>query len=360
MAPGVSSVKDWELNWLLNSPAFNRTNATARQLRNENTASWMDEMLRRIVDPNSSVEDAKASTSATAGHSVESFVEDLRKRVGLDALGKLAAVDNPDHAAYNPHKHEADPQKQALEVQERFKLLAETLRDLLGNPSKQKPEPVDAGGKVLEPVPKRKQPLSQHVNQAAVALLELIGSKSPSNTYVHQQLVELDKVRANFVSKLPDSPEKFTPEETLVADVMMEVKHGLEVLARVATPDAMQGVASIHVPLRKTALDPPEEKPEIDKKKVLAEMVQFLKTYHLKPSHAMKQPEALFFELKEKFGTEVVQEIGRDQIMELIGQLKKEMKEPSMIEGLPEYDGSPIQLRDEPEEKPGQQKTLQR
>ena len=354
-------MKNFELNWILNSPAFSRTNSYARELRGHSTAGWMESMLERIVNQGSSVEDVKASTSATAGHSVESFVDELRKRVGLDSLSKTAA-DNPDFKAYDPHNHDNDPQNQSKSVKDRFFTLAAAVKDLLAGKSLDGPPsegPSEEKPKMAE--------LPLHVRTTASQILNLVSSSWESNTHVNELRDRLDTTGEGFAKAIQDLQKNrgnggageptMTPEENFIADVLFEVSHGLEVLARTAKQDAMPGIpdtapktSAAKIPLSKTS---DEEK--ADPKKTLAEMGQYLKTYHLRPTHAMKEPEALFFELKNKFGIDVVQELGRDSIMELIEKLREEMKEPSMSENLPKYDGSPMQLREEPENQ-GQQK----
>lgn len=327
-------------------------------MRSNNVASWMDEMLQRLVTQNGSVEDAKASTDATAGHSVESFVSELRKRVGLDGLEKVA-VENPDFAHVAPGRSAGDPERQVKEIRERFKLLQIQLDDLLGKPGES---------------PIKRQ---QHVRDAGERLKRLLNQSrdETSNSYLNELRRAAEEVSEKFGAVFTDGAE-LEPDEAAIVDILDEIKHGLTVLARNAKPDTMvdldlvpksQGKsapvlaasAAPMVPLQKRSKSTVEDEPT-DKKKILAEMIQYLKTYHLRPTHAMKEPEALFFELKDKFGVNIVQEIGRGKIMEIIDYLREEMKEPSMSDGLPKYDGSPMPLRDESEEKPAQHKTPQR
>lgn len=326
-------MKDWELNWLLKSPAFGRVNSIARQLRNDSVAGWMDEMASRLLNQHSSVEDVKASTNVTAGHTVESFVEDLRKRVGLDLLEKTAARSDSEFAAIHPEKLLYEPADQAKQARAKLEQLRAILQALVEGISPDSP-----------PDDKKPIPVPAHVRAAAQAAKAVMFDHALAS-----QVLDARKTIESAGTKLMEAvikdgrnPESMTKTEALVADIMVEADHCLRLLGRVSKHDSMEDLkATATIPFSKTA--------DQEHKKELTEMIQFLRTYHLRPTHAMKEPEALFFELKSKFGTDIVQEIGRDTIMKMINRLREEMKEPMLSENLPDYDGSPMQLRDDPE-----------
>lgn len=350
-------MKPFELEWLLKSPAFNRTNSTARQLRNDSLASWMDEMLARSIAPKQdSVEDFRVSTNAAAGHTVESFVEQLRQRVGLDLIEKVAS----EMIQQQPYSEE-HLRERALE---RLGILTQGLKAMLaGHPVDQ-----DLPEKSKE-APQKPVKLEAHVSDAAYGLISAISQQATSNTALNATLKQIDTL-GNKLTKSIEGLQKqrganssgapqLTKEEEFVFEALLEAEENIKVLARSATMDAMPGISSAPEPPKEASKRIPLSKSANDEaknaKKVLTEMAAFLKTYHLRPTHALKEPEALFFELKTKFGVDTVQQIGREPIMEMIERLRKEMEEPHVADNLPAYDGAPMQLKEEPE-KPSEQK----
>lgn len=197
-----------QIQWWLQSGSFGLVNNDgARRLRNEKQADWLEEVCRRLYTGRDSVEeDAKPASTAAAGHTVESMVEELAQRVGLQGLEKQA-------------------------------------------------------------------------EQGATK------------------------------------------------------------------------TASVKIPLSKAAQQSDAPKKNKSPEQLLREMKQYLITYQLRPTHGLGPAEASYNALKEKFGPDTVQELGRDIVMKMIEQTHKQAAEPNLADTLPKYDGSPTPLKSDTDSK---------
>lgn len=90
------------------------------------------------------------------------------------------------------------------------------------------------------------------------------------------------------------------------------------------------------------------KKAERDPQELLDQMADYALRHHIKPSHGHTPPEALYEDLKDRFGIDGVQAVGgREKIIEMLRGLREEHQTPSMAEQMPVYDGSPIPLRND-------------
>src|SRR3989338_8479326 len=89
MGTRIFRMKDFELNHVL--AGFARDNVVARNWRGESGVGNLEADFMRIYTGRDADEDVKSVAAVTAGHDVESFVSELKKRVGLEALSKTAS-----------------------------------------------------------------------------------------------------------------------------------------------------------------------------------------------------------------------------------------------------------------------------
>lgn len=113
------------------------------------------------------------------------------------------------------------------------------------------------------------------------------------------------------------------------------VESMVEELAARVKLDAIQKSASFEVPLFVRASN-----------EVLGQIKDYVLRHHVKPNHGHVIVEALYDAVKEQFGLQAVDNAGGPEaVKDMLKTVKQENESANAADGLPMYDGSPINVR---------------
>lgn len=82
------------------------------------------------------------------------------------------------------------------------------------------------------------------------------------------------------------------------------------------------------------------------------EVRDYVERHCLKPSHGQMLLPAIYEAVKDQFGVELVSDAGgAESLLEFLAKLKKEHETPNPADSLPRFDGTPVQMGKDVEQK---------